>query len=232
MIEDKRYFGIYSGTVVDNKDPLEIGRVTLKVPQVLGESDSSITDWATAMGGAISQNSFPYGTFVTTTNQSLTQNAATVVSNWQAEDVNKTSLSGTKIYVEETGDYFLQFSVVFAKSSANAGEADIWIRKNGVDVANTNTTCHLAGSDAEVIVTVGFILDLDANDYIELVASTLSTNTYIKYHAPASTPTRPACPGVIATINLVGKWKPQPGSAVWVMFQGGDPNFPIWLGGQ
>lgn len=232
MIEDKRYFGIYGGTVIDNNDPLNIGRVTLKVPQVLGESDISITDWAPAVNGAVSQLNYPYGTFITTANQSLTQNAATVVSNWQAEDTNKTNIDGTKIYVEETGDYFFQFSVVFSKSSANAGEADIWIRKNGTNVSNTNTTIHLSGSDAEVTVTVGFILDLDANDYIELVASTPSTNTLIKYHAPASTPTRPACPGVIATINLVGKWKPQPGSAVWVMFQGGDPNFPLWLGGQ
>ena len=23
---------------------------------------------------------------------------------------------------------------------------------------------------------------------------------------------------------------PQPGTGVWVMFEGGDPNFPLWLG--
>lgn len=224
---EHRYFGIYRATVAEVNDPEDYGRIKMIVPQVTG---LETTEWAWPVGGALPQIKFPYGTFVTTANQSLTQNTATVVSNWQAEDVNKISLSGTRIYVEETGDYFLQFSVVFAKSSANAGEADIWIRKNGVDVANTNTTCHLAGSDAEVIVTVGFILDLDANDYIELVASASTTSTYIKYHAPASTPTRPACPGVIATINLVGKWRPQVGKGIWAMYEGGDPNFPLWIG--
>ena len=224
---EHKYFGIYRATVAETNDPEEYGRIKMIVPQVPG---LETTEWAWPVGGAISQIKFPYGTFITTANQSLTQNSATVVSNWQAEDTNKTRLDGTKIYVEETGDYFLQFSVVFSKTNASSGEADIWIRKNGTNVDNTNTTIHLSGSDAEVLVTVGFILDLDAEDYIELVASTPNTNTLIKYHAPASTPTRPACPGVIATINLVGKWRPQVGKGIWAMYEGGDPNFPLWIG--
>ena len=105
----------------------------------------------------------------------------------------------------------------------------MWIRKNGVDIPDSNTRVTLAGSNAEVTMTVALILDLDAGDYIQFVSSASASNTLLS-HSPAGV--GPAVPGIISTINLVGKWKPQPGSAVWVMFQGGDPNFPLWLGGQ
>ncbi|MEA2621659.1 MAG: hypothetical protein QOH61_569 [Chloroflexota bacterium] len=41
-VEDRRY-GKYRGTVVDNADPDELGRLTLKVPSTLGDQT---TDWA------------------------------------------------------------------------------------------------------------------------------------------------------------------------------------------
>lgn len=224
-----RFHGIYSGRVVDVKDPLNKGRIKMQIPQVTGTQTSK---WAPQVGGGISQINYPYGTFITTASQSLTQNAATVVNNWVGEDLNKARVNGTKLYVDETGDYFFQFSIVFAKASANTSTADVWIRKNGTNVPNSNTTVHLAGSNAEVCITVGFILDLNAGDYIELVATSPATDTSIRYHAAASTPTRPAVPGVIATINLVGKFVPKVGSNVWVMFEGGDPEFPVWLGAK
>jgi hypothetical protein len=32
-------------------------------------------------------------------------------------------------------------------------------------------------------------------------------------------------PAITDDINI-----PEPGTGVWVMFEGGDPNFPLWLG--
>ena len=47
MIKDefgnRRFFGVYRGIVVDNRDPLNKGRLKLKVPQVLSEE---VTGWA------------------------------------------------------------------------------------------------------------------------------------------------------------------------------------------
>lgn len=222
-----RFYGVYRGICVDSNDPDKLGRITLQVPQLFG---TGVSNWAPNMGGQIAQHKFPYGTFITTSAQSITQNTATIISNWQEEDTNRTYKNGTKLYVQETGDYFFQFSAVFAKSTASTGQVDIWIRKNGVDVPNSNSTTQLSGSDAETLITVGFILDLEAEDYLELVASTPSTNVSLKYHSIGSTPTRPAIPGIIATLNLIGKYKPQPGTPVWVSFIDGDPNFPVWIG--
>lgn len=224
-----RFFGIYSAKVIDNKDPLKKGRVKLQILQPTG---TATTGWANSCLGAISQTSYPYGTFITTSSQSLPVGSATVVTNWQAEDTNKTYKSGTKLYVQETGDYFFQFSAMLTKSNASTGTAEIWIRKNGADISNSNTSITLSGSGAEATMTVGVILDLNAGDYIELVGTASSTNTSINYHAATSSPTRPAVPGVIATINLIGKYVPKPGTKVWAMFESGDPEFPVWIGVQ
>jgi hypothetical protein len=224
MSHDEKYFGFYRGIVVDNNDPKGFGRIKMIVPQVMGEQ---VTDWAWPVGGAIGQINYPYGTFYTNTDQLIGVNTPTVVNNWIQADVNKAYLDSGKLYVEETGDYFVQFSCMFTKTSANTGTANMWFRKNGEDVPDSNTRITLAGSDSEITMTVSLILDLDAGDYIQLVASANSTNTYLSHDAAGI---GPAVPGVIATLNLVGKYKPRPSQAVWASFEGGDPNFPLWIG--
>ena len=50
---ERRYFGKYRGTVVDNQDPSKLGRLKLQVPSVLGSD--VVTGWAmpcTPYGGA------------------------------------------------------------------------------------------------------------------------------------------------------------------------------------
>jgi hypothetical protein len=43
MNEDKRFYGIYEGICTNNQDPTKKSMIKLKVPQVLGDSE---TDWA------------------------------------------------------------------------------------------------------------------------------------------------------------------------------------------
>ncbi len=53
---ERRYYGKYRGTVVDNQDPAKLGRLKLKVPSVLGSD--VVTGWATPCapyGGASGQ---------------------------------------------------------------------------------------------------------------------------------------------------------------------------------
>lgn len=225
MSSDNRFYGIYRGVIADADDPLDLGRAKLYIPQVLGEA---VTEWAWPVGGAINQINYPYGTFYTTGDQAIGVNTPTLINtSWVEGDANKTYLDGDKIYVEETGDYFVQFSSMLTKTNANSGTANIWFRKNGVDIPDSNTKITLAGNNSEITMTVALILDLDAGDYIQFVASASNTNTFISSDAAG---VGPATPGIIATINLIGKYKPRPNTPAWAMFEGGDPNFPLWVG--
>jgi hypothetical protein len=224
VYSENNFYGMYRAVVADANDPEDLGRVTLIVPQVLGQA---VTNWAWPVGGAISQMKYPYGSFSTSGSQALGVNTATKITGFAEDDTNRMYLSNNRIYVQETGDYFLQFSAVIVKSNSSAGTADIWIRKNGVNIPKTGTRITVSGQGAEVVMTAGLILDLKVGEYIEFYGSASATNISVTSYGAN---TGPAIPGIIASLNLVGKWKPQPNTPVWAMFEGGDPNFPLWIG--
>lgn len=224
MLSDNKFYGIYRGVVADSEDPLELGRVKLFIPQVLGEA---VTDWAWPVGGAINQINWPYGTFYSVADQAIGVNTATLINGWAALDTNRTSLDGSRIYAQETGDYFVKFSAMFVKTTANSGTANLWFRVNGTNVDDSNTKVTLAGNNSEVSMSRSLILDLEAGDYIEFVASASTTNTFLSHDNAG---VGPEVPGIIATLNLIGKYKPRPNTQAWAMFEGGDPNFPVWVG--
>ena len=147
------YPGFYRGIVADTVDPLNAGRIRMMVPQLFGEA---LTEWAWPVTGSISQMKYPYGTFSSNETQFVSAaNAATVVTFNNVEDTNETEIvGGTKIKVKATGDYFFQFSAQFSRSSASTAQADIWLRKNGVDIPRTNSRVTLQGNPNEVLVTL------------------------------------------------------------------------------
>jgi hypothetical protein len=223
-----RFYGIYNAIVVDNKDPLNKGRLKLKVLQPTG---TEVSAWAEPCIGALAQHKTPYAIFSSNVDQPLSPNTATLISYDTTEDSNKISFSGNRITVEEEGDYLFSFSAVFAKSNSAAETVDVWVRKNGTNVLRSNTRIVVQGNPNEVVMTVPFIVDLGPKDYLQLVMSTASTNSMtLTHHHAATNPTRPETPSIIATISLVGKYKPKPGTEVWAMFVAGDPEYPVWIG--
>jgi hypothetical protein len=229
MSFDKRFYGVYEGIVVDSNDPENRGRVKLQVPQVTGFEE---TGWADAIGGSISQNHTPYATFSSTTNETVTAaNTATLATFNVIEDANKINLiDNSKMQVLETGDYFFQFSAQLSKSGSSSAQADIWVRKNGVDIPRSNSRATFSGNPNEVLISVAFIVDLDKGDYLQLYFSSADAGAKLTAHTGLTNPVRPDIPAIIATLNLIGKYKPNPGEKVGVMYIAGDPNFPLWIG--
>lgn len=110
----------------------------------------------------------------------------------------------SRITVSKTGLYEFIFSGQLDKSGGGVDICDIWLRKNGTDIPNTASQFAVNGTQGEVVMCVDFFLQLNANDYIELVfASPDATMSIAAFPAITSPYTRPGVPSIIATMKLL-----------------------------
>jgi len=152
----------------------------------------------------------PYGSFYDTTDQT----AASTTTAYPIT-LNSTSLSNgvavrnsSQITVSQNGIYNVQFSAQLSNDDNNSQDIDIWFRVNGTDVANSNTRFGLAArkgpSDPfHTVGTVNLLLDLVADDYVQLVWRTTDLDARIEAYAAGASPTRPEIPSVIVTVTFV-----------------------------
>jgi hypothetical protein len=150
-----------------------------------------------------------YGCFYDKTTQSVSSTTTAYVFTYDTTDGHKgVSLeNGSRLKVSYPGMYNLQFSVQFVNSDTKIHDADIWVRKNGSDYADSNSQFSIpnshGGVNGSLIAAVNFYIPLAANDYVELAWCATSTQITAKYIAPQTSPTRPATPSVIVTINQI-----------------------------
>lgn len=150
-----------------------------------------------------------YGGFSDSTDQTGSISAGTVVT-FNTVDVadGVTMVGGSQITVPNTGKYSLQFSIQFKNTNNAQDDATVWLRINGLDLANSATQYTIparksAGVFGYNVASLTFLLDLAANDYIEIVWIPTATTVTIE-HLPASvSPAYPAIPSIIATIVQV-----------------------------
>lgn len=120
-----------------------------------------------------------------------------------------TLVGGTKITLPQVGNYLFSISAVAAASgSANAKQVSMWFRKNGNDVANSNTYLTV-NKDPTIIAVVLGLPCTTAGDYYEIWWS--GETTAVKLDAvPAVSgsltfpPDQPASPSIILTVGQVG----------------------------
>jgi len=153
---------------------------------------------------------FPYGSFYDTTDQTVasTTTAYAVTLNTVALDNGVTVQNNSQIAVSYSGLYNIQYSIQLSNNDNATQDIDIWFRKNGTDIADSNSRFGLAprksaGDPYHVIAALNFFQTLNAGDYVELYWRSSNTNTYIEYYAAPSSPTRPAIPSVIVTVTFV-----------------------------
>ena len=164
----------------------------------------------------------PYGAF-----QDLAdQNAAVANTEYQVT-YNTTDfsngvsvVSSSRITVKNYGIYNFQTSIQFTNTDSQAHAVSVWFKKNGSAIVNSNTELTIpskhGSTDGRSVFAVNFYFELQANDYIEMAWSTESTTVSLQYIAAQTTPTRPATPSVIATMQYVA---PSASSNVYVSAQ-------------
>ena len=160
------------------------------------------------LGGRFLNN--PYGSFYDTTDQTVASTTTAYAITYNTTDLSNgvTIASNSRITFAYTGLYNIQFSVQLSNSDNASQDVDIWFRKNGTDIANSNSRFGLAarksvGDPFHIVGALNFFVSVAANDYIQLMWRTSNTNVQIEYYAAGTTPTRPAIPSVILTTTFV-----------------------------
>lgn len=150
-----------------------------------------------------------YGAFSDTADQIGSTTVGTVISMGTIDVADGITLaSSTNITVPADGIFSLQFSIQF-KNVTNAQEdATVWLRINGVDLANSATQYTIpARKSASIfgynVASLTFMLDLNANDYVQMIWLPTSTSVTIESLPASVTPAYPAIPSVIASMLQV-----------------------------
>lgn len=225
---DKRFYGIYRGLVMDADDPEKRNRLRLKVPQVTGEA---ITNWASAceIGSGLQKRVF--GSFYSTDETSIAQtgsSAFTTIPITTTEYASGVSVKNNKISVAIKGVYRIT-SVIAVVCTSGSSDTDIefWWMKNSVPIPGTRRVVTTKGAGHNVTDVHVEAIELTPTDTLEAAAAATGANIRLEAFTTDTNPTRPT--GYSVNV-FVDTYQYTPAEGVWVMYEGGDPNFPVWIG--
>jgi len=159
-------------------------------------------------GGKFLNN--PHGAFQDSTDQVAANTTTAYAVTFNTTDFSNgvTIASGSRITVADAGIWNLQFSIQLKNTTNDGQDVDIWFRKNGTNIANSNSRFHLVarkgtGDPSHIIAALNFFVSMNSNDYIEIMWRTENTGVSIEAFGTSTSPTRPAVPSAIVTVSFV-----------------------------
>lgn len=202
----------------------------------------------------INQAEAPAGAF----QDALTQTAVSSTTAYpillRTTDVTKqvSVVSNSRITFSKAGIYNLQWSGQFQNTDTGDHDVRVWLRKNSTDIDGSTGLVSIPSKHGSVnghtVVGWNYFVEVAAGQYIQMMWQSDSDQVTLQAYSGGTTPTTPDTASVIVTADYVGwspatatatatttetlngVYRPSPGDGCWVMFEGGDPNFPLWLG--
>jgi len=154
--------------------------------------------------------SFPHGSFYDVGDQNIasTSTAYPIRLNSTAMSSGVSVVDNSKITVEQVGIYNLQFSVQLNNANNAPQDADIWLRKNGVDVPHSNSRFGLParknpGDPFHSIGALNLFVEMSSTDYVQLMWCATSTDVSLAEYPAPTGPVRPEIPSAIVTMSFV-----------------------------
>lgn len=150
-----------------------------------------------------------YGQFYSTQDQTPAANTPTALTfnNSSAFNTGVSVVSNSRITYTTAGIYSITVSVQFDNKGAADYDAYLWFRKNGTDIAESNSvvTVPKAGDGGHTLLQVTVVESVTAGQYIEAVAMVEDANVDIEHIAAAvGPPAYPAVPSVILVTQRLG----------------------------
>ena len=159
-------------------------------------------------GGEFMNN--PHGAFHDSTDQAAANTTTAYAVTFNTTDISNgvTLSNSSRLNVTDSGVFNIQFSIQLKNTTNDSHDVDIWFRKNGTNVDNSNSRYHpparkSTGDPSHMIAALNFFIELDAGDYVEIIYKVDNVNVTLEHFAAGSSPTRPAVPSAIATVSFV-----------------------------
>ncbi len=147
-----------------------------------------------------------YGSFYDTTPSVplVTPGTGQAVALGSTVSANGFSIVNTsEIHFSVAGTYNIQYSLQFVDSNASSHIIEVWIRKNGANLANTSSQTTSQGGGKAVILAVNVVDTFAATDYIEIYWGSLSNTVTLDTLASGLT-NGTVSPNAIVTVVPVG----------------------------
>lgn len=147
-----------------------------------------------------------YGSFLDLVTQTNTSPGSALGMKLRTTDLSDgvSIVDDTQITVAQPGIYNIAFSAQMTKTDGGTDTVYIWLRQNGVDVPDSNTSIELVGSGARQVAAWNFFASLGAGGNVAIMWASLDSAAQIIYVSDAATPYGPSIPSVIVTVNQVG----------------------------
>jgi len=162
------------------------------------------------LSAAAEADSAPYGAFQDTTDQTAANTTTAYALTLNTTDYeNGIYLSNnSRLNVRNYGIYNIQFSIQIKNTTNDSQDTDIWFRKNGTDVAASNSRFSMparksTGDPSHLIAAMNFFMEMNAGDYAEIMWRVSDVGVSLEHYGTSTSPTRPAVPSAIVTLSYV-----------------------------
>ena len=152
----------------------------------------------------------PYGAFQDSTDQVAANTTTAYAVTFNTTDFSNgvTLASGSRITVADAGIWNCQFSIQVKNTTNDTQDIEIWFRKNGTNIANSNSRFNLSprkssGDPSHTIAALNFFVSMNSTDYLEIMWRVSDVGVSIEHYAAGTSPTRPATPSAIVTMSFV-----------------------------
>ena len=148
---------------------------------------------------------FPNGLFFNTDEQyfAATNTAYPVVFNntYFNNLIDLQSGSTSRVEVSTSGVYNFQYTGQVISENSSSKDISIWIRRNGTDIDYSRRVRTVETNNHSSPFSWSFNIDLEAGDYLELIAAVTNTNLHL--HAEAAASPLPGIPSSVLTVNYM-----------------------------
>ena len=152
----------------------------------------------------------PHGAFQDSTDQTAANTTTAYAIKFNTTDFTNgvTVVSDSQLTVAVDGLWNIAFSLQFKNTTNDGQDVDIWFRRNGTNIANSNSKFFLparksSGDPAHLIAAMNFFVDLVKDDYVQIMWRVSDVGVSLEHYATSTTPDRPAIPSAIVTMSFV-----------------------------